>query len=72
MGILHFLNVKSGDCQIIQHPSGRTTVIDVCNARAEDVVVATLQKAIEEALGIPGNFHEFRGHGVIEVGPPSC
>ncbi|HHF7375940.1 MULTISPECIES: ComEC/Rec2 family competence protein [Legionellaceae] len=33
MGIVHFLNVKNGDCSIIQHPSGHVTVIDVCNAR---------------------------------------
>ena len=32
MSIIHFLNVKEGDCSIVQHPSGRTTVIDVCNA----------------------------------------
>jgi len=32
MGIIHFLNVKNGDCSIVQHPSGRITVIDVCNA----------------------------------------
>jgi len=33
MGIFHFLNVKHGDCSIIEHPNGHVTVIDVCNAR---------------------------------------
>lgn len=33
MAIVHFLNVKEGDCSIIKHDSGNITVIDVCNAR---------------------------------------
>ncbi|NOT41806.1 MAG: MBL fold metallo-hydrolase [Alphaproteobacteria bacterium] len=39
MGLFHFLNVKQGDCSIIQHPSGRVTMIDVNNASSapEDV-----------------------------------
>jgi len=32
MSVVHFLNVLEGDCNIIQHDSGRLTVIDVCNA----------------------------------------
>lgn len=32
MATIHFLNVLEGDCNIIQHDSGRTTVIDVSNA----------------------------------------
>ena len=35
---IHFLNVKDGDCSVIQHYSGRVTVIDVCNA--ESIAVA--------------------------------
>lgn len=34
MGVLHFLNVGQGDCSIIEHASGRISVIDVCKARA--------------------------------------
>ncbi|MBD5399119.1 MAG: hypothetical protein HDR57_00570 [Treponema sp.] len=30
---IHFLNVKEGDCSIIEHDSGRISVIDVCCAR---------------------------------------
>ena len=33
MGVVHFLNVGPGDCSIIQHASGRVTMIDVCKAR---------------------------------------
>lgn len=36
MSIVHFLNVKEGDCSIIQHTSGHISVIDVCNARKEE------------------------------------
>lgn len=36
MGIVHYLNVKNGDCSIIEHPSGHITVIDVCNARKDE------------------------------------
>ena len=36
MPIVHYLNVKEGDCSIIQHGSGRISVIDVCNARDPD------------------------------------
>lgn len=33
MGVIHFLNVKEGDCSWIEHDSGHNTVIDVCNAQ---------------------------------------
>ena len=33
MATVHFLNVKEGDCSIIQHNSQHISVIDVCNAR---------------------------------------
>lgn len=32
MSVVHFLNVLEGDCNIIQHDSGRVSVIDVSNA----------------------------------------
>lgn len=35
MPTLHFLNVLEGDCNIIQHGSGRITVMDVSNAYNE-------------------------------------
>lgn len=33
MPTIHYLNVKNGDCSIIQHNSGRVSVIDVNNAK---------------------------------------
>ena len=33
MSRIHFLNVKEGDCSVIQHNTGRVSVIDVCNAQ---------------------------------------
>ena len=30
MATIHFLNVKDGDCSVIEHNSGHVTVIDVC------------------------------------------
>jgi beta-lactamase superfamily II metal-dependent hydrolase len=36
MSVVHFLNVLEGDCNIIQHDSGRISVIDVSNASNED------------------------------------
>ena len=36
MGVVHFLNVKEGNCTWIAHPSGRDTIIDVSNASLSD------------------------------------
>lgn len=33
MSRFHFLNVKNGDCSIIEHNTGSVSMIDVCNAR---------------------------------------
>ena len=45
MPVVHFLNVGDGDCSIIQHGSGRITVVDICNGGS------TTQKALLEAFG---------------------
>ena len=47
MSTVHFLNVCDGDCSIIQHGSGRVSVIDVCNGKT------STQRIIAEALRIP-------------------
>ena len=59
MATIHFLNVKEGDCSIIEHNFGHKTVIDVCNAQPVEPVeeamvamMATLEK------GISGNFQQ--------------
>lgn len=36
MSRFHFLNVKNGDCSIIEHGSGHVSVIDICNARLDE------------------------------------
>lgn len=59
MGIVHFLNVKEGDCHIIRHPSGHTTVIDVCNAytdKESHLVEGTT--FVAKSLGVSGNFNQ--------------
>ena len=49
MATIHFLNVKEGDCSIIQHNSGHVTVIDVCNASIP-APKSDSDRAIENAL----------------------
>jgi competence protein ComEC len=44
MPVIHFLNVRQGDCCIIEHGSGRVTMIDVNNARVLRPVDETLEK----------------------------
>lgn len=59
MAIIHFLNVKQGDCSIIRHNSGRITVIDVCNAKPPDTKaekLTALMGMLEK--GISGNFQQ--------------
>lgn len=49
MAVIHFLNVLEGDCNIIQHNSGRLTVMDVSNAyNAEDTPEEKAAKASKE------------------------
>lgn len=47
MAVIHFLNVREGVCSLIQHNSGRTTLIDVNNAKL-DTPEARLEAAIEK------------------------
>ena len=59
MGILHFLDVGQGDCSIIEHRSGRTTMIDVCKARTVKTTIASLYAppppSAAAALGLLGS-----------------
>jgi beta-lactamase superfamily II metal-dependent hydrolase len=67
---IHFLNVNDGDCSIIQHLSGRTTVIDVSAAKKPESKRATaaIKLSMDESTlgtawgtskkaGVPGNFN---------------
>ena len=57
MGIVHFLNVKEGDCTWIKHPSGHNTVIDVSNANEieETLTEDFLANALFKSNNKPGN-----------------
>ena len=59
MPVIHYLNVKEGDCSVITHTSGHVTVIDICNARKADLL---LEKAAAflaaEERGVLGNFNQ--------------
>ena len=53
----HFLNVKDGDCSIIEHGSGNVSVIDVCNAEKVTTPMSDLElKSITERVS--GNFQQ--------------
>lgn len=64
MGVFHYLNVKEGDCSIIQHPSGRVTVVDVSNAskpeenKALKILKNVIRDEMAKSLSISGNFNQ--------------
>lgn len=59
MATIHFLNVKEGDCSIIEHNSGHKTVIDVCNAKTvEPMAEALMATMAKSERGITGNFQQ--------------
>jgi competence protein ComEC len=55
----HFLNVGHGDCTIIEHPSGRLTMIDVNNSKS---LPKTDEIALAEAKGL--SVPVFKGIGI--------
>ena len=78
MATVHFLNVNEGDCSIIEHNSGHTTVIDVCNAKpVEAMVEALTARMAKSERGISGNFQQkkypvnpisyMNGHGISSI-----
>ena len=68
MPTIHFLNVKSGDCSIIEHYSGHKTVIDVCNARsAKPATEELFAEIFETHRRIGGNFQQ-KSHPVNPIG----
>ena len=60
MATIHFLNVKEGDCSIIQHNSGRISVIDVCNAKSPESEDSRFEMLLAKAATrvAPGNFQQ--------------
>jgi len=78
MAVIHYLNVNEGDCSVVQHNSGRVSVIDVCNAQALTEKTRSadiLAEALAKATG--GNFQQkkypvnpiayLKSHGIDSV-----
>ncbi len=60
MAVIHYLNVKEGDCSVIQHNSRRVSIIDVCNAKMEtpaEAIASRTLKALADG-GQLGNFNQ--------------
>src|SRR5690606_2353686 len=67
MSRIHFLNVLEGDCNIIEHDSGRKTVIDVSNAyndydTAEEIAVRNSQRRRDmyERTQVPSDKKDYK------------
>lgn len=60
MSTLHFLNVGKGDCTLIQHNSGRTSLIDICKGNyappSRTPAESILQILNEQVEAAKGNF----------------
>src|SRR5438045_2107068 len=66
MAVIHFLNVLEGDCNIIQHDSGRLSVIDVSNAYNEEdtpeekvVKASQARKQMLERTNVPSDKKDY-------------
>lgn len=57
MAIIHFLNVKNGDCTLIQHSSGHNTLIDISNGNDINEFYKA-ESTLEESLSPKGNFKQ--------------
>lgn len=56
---VHLLNVAPGDCTVIQHLSGRVSVIDICGGNRKDpdtLLAKVAMEAMQESLKPKGNF----------------
>lgn len=67
MSKIHFLNVLEGDCNIIQHDSGRVSVIDISAAyndydTAEEIAVknSQLRKDMHERTQVPSDKKDYK------------
>jgi competence protein ComEC len=56
MPTVHFLNVSPGDCTLIQHASGRVSMIDICDGNTEESLLEKLAAASEVGRRTGGNF----------------
>ena len=59
MARVHFLNVGNGDCSIIEHNSGRVTMIDICGGNTNETLKkaeATIFEALEPSTQPSGDY----------------
>lgn len=60
MARVHLMNVSPGDCSIIEHNSGRVTMIDICDGNLETRVEQAREAIAAESYliekGVKGNF----------------
>ncbi len=67
MAVIHYLNVLEGDCNIIQHDTGRVTVIDVSNAyddydteEEREVRTSQMRRDMLERTQIPSDKKDYK------------
>lgn len=53
---VHFVNVFPGDCTIIQHASGRVSMLDICDGNAEAKQKAFFESVAKAEGKVAGNF----------------
>lgn len=60
MATIHYLNVKNGDCSMIVHNNGNTSVIDVNNARSkpESALEKAAKKDLQKTFESKGNYNQ--------------
>jgi competence protein ComEC len=56
MARVHFVNVFPGDCTIIQHASGRVSMIDICDGNSETTQKALFESVAKSEGKVAGNF----------------
>jgi beta-lactamase superfamily II metal-dependent hydrolase len=67
MSLVHFLNVKEGDCTWIKHADGKITVMDVCNAKSIAKGLLASRLSLESATTkVAGNFNQ-KAHPVNPI-----
>lgn len=67
MAVIHYLNVKQGDCSIIQHNTGHVSVIDVCNASADTPRARLLEQMEKAARQRPSGNYQQKHHPVNPI-----
>src|SRR4051812_27572397 len=58
MSKVHFLNVAQGDCTLLQHNSGRNSLVDICKGNYQPPAASTrFAEAFDKAAGrVLGDF----------------